>query len=87
MKLSPSYRSILSRLLYAESWETLLEETGLHPGALRSDLSVLISRGFVEVLDQDQKKSLSPFFDADNMHHFTYKATHAGLKQIQHLTY
>lgn len=87
MKLSPSTRSILSRLLYAESWETLLEETGLHPGALRSDLSSLISRGYVEVLDRDQRKSLSPFFDADNMQNFTYKATHSGLKQIQHMTY
>lgn len=83
MKLSPTLRIILSRLLYAESWETLIEETGFHPGALRSDLSTLISRGFVEVFDEDQKKSLSPFFDADQMHRFTYKATHIGLKQIQ----
>lgn len=87
MKLAPSFRLILSRLLYAESWDTLLEETGLHPGALRSDLSALISRGFVEVYDEEQKKSLSPFFDADQMQKFTYKATHIGLKQIQNLSF
>ncbi|MGA1496151.1 MAG: hypothetical protein ACO37D_12230 [Rhodothermales bacterium] len=84
MALSHSLKDILNRLIFTESWHDLLAETGMHEGALRADLSWLISNGYVQVFALDRKTSLSPFFDLDRMDAFMYRATHTGLHAIQH---
>lgn len=77
---------ILRSLIHTEPYDHLVEETKMHSGALRADLALLVSSGFVEVFTQDQTRSFSPFFDVDSMESFSYKATHRGLKAIQNET-
>lgn len=86
MKLTPSMKTILRSLIHVEPFEHLMVETGMHTGALRADLALLISNGFVEVYTLDQTRSFAPFFDVDAMETFSYKATHKGLKSIQNET-
>jgi hypothetical protein len=85
-KLFPSEKKVLARLIFPESYEVLLDETGLPAGALRDDLINLINYRLVEVmnLEQDMADSTS-FYDADNLQDFSFRATKTGLKQIREL--
>ena len=83
MTITPAHRDILYRLVYIESWTCLLEETGMHAGALRSDLAALVSHGYVDVYEPDSDRSVSPFLDVDRMDAFRYKATKIGLDAIR----
>ncbi|MCG8374402.1 MAG: hypothetical protein MI700_12750 [Balneolales bacterium] len=83
-KLYPSEKSILSHLIFPESYHVILEETGLPEGALRDDLINLISFRFVEVIDYGTSNPAgSAFYDSDNMQDYSYRATQTGLKQIR----
>lgn len=82
-KLSPSEKSILRELIFAESFENIASGTGFPYGVIRDDLIQLLNHGFIEVAESIEKGS-KPFFDSDQIHLFSYKATGLGLKQIEH---
>lgn len=82
-KLTPSEQSILRELIFPESFGHLAGETGLPFGAIRDDLIKLINHGYIEVYDGHTGRSVSPFYDSDNIDQFSFKATKSGLKQIQ----
>ena len=82
-KLTPSETAILRELIFPETVEHILSETGLPFGAIRDDLMKLVNHGYIEVFDRHSMRSVSPFYDSDNMDRFAFKATKSGLKQIQ----
>lgn len=82
-KLTPSERSILRELIFPESFEFILGETGLTSGTLRDDLIKLINHRYIEVFNEDYQTIASPFYDSDNLQNYCYKATKTGLKNIQ----
>ncbi len=83
-KVSKSERKVLERLIYPESFQIILEETGLQYGELRDDLINLLNFGFVEAYEDDGRKlTLTGFYDADNLQDFTYQATKRGLSAIK----
>ncbi len=83
MKLTRSEIEILGYLIYPETFARILEETGMNSGALRDDLTHLVSHGYVEVLEIDGKRSVSPFYDIDRLHLFAFRATRSGLSAIR----
>ena len=86
-KLTDSEKSILKELIFPESFEHIQEETGLTYGAIRDDLIKLINHGFIDVYKKDLTTSISPFYDSDNIHQFSFKATKRGLKSIQNYAF
>jgi hypothetical protein len=83
MKLTPSEKQVLSYLIFPETFNSILEESGMQQGALRDDLMHLVSHGYIEVFEPDGIHSVSPFYDSDNLQNFAFKATKTGLKVIQ----
>lgn len=83
VKLTNSEKSILRELIFAEPFEHIQDETGLTFGAIRDDLIKLINHGFIEVFEKNTSRSVSPFYDSDNIDQFSFKATSRGLKSIQ----
>ena len=86
-KLQPSEKQILQRLIFPEPYEVIQEETGLSAGALRDDLINLISYRYIEVMNPEnlEQQEGTSFYDADNLHHFSFRATKTGLKQIREI--
>lgn len=83
-KVSTSERNVLSKLVFPETFETVLDETGLQYGELRDDLINLMSFGFIEAYErQGNQIALTSFYDADNLQDFTFRATKKGLAQIR----
>lgn len=82
-KLTPSERAIIRELIFMESFQHLENETGFGYGTIRDDLITLINYQMVEVYDTESGKTVSPFYDSDNIQQFSFKATNAGLKKIQ----
>jgi len=82
-KLTPSERTILRELIFAEPFAHLLDETGFTYGTLRDDLINLINHGYIEVYSPDGLNSVSPFYDSDQIQKFSFKATKSGLKTMQ----
>ncbi len=83
VKLTNSEKSILRELIFAEPFEHIQDETGLTFGEIRDDLIKLINLGFIEVFEKSTSRSVSPFYDSDNIDQFSFKATSRGLKSIQ----
>lgn len=83
LKLIPSQKIILRNLIFVESFHHIKTETGYDFGTIRDDLIQLINHGFVEVYDEKTELPISPFYDSDNINHFSFKATKTGLKKIQ----
>lgn len=83
-KLTPSEIAILRQLIFVEPFSHLVVETGYTSGEIRDDLITLINQGYIEVYSEDQSRSISPFYDSDNIQKFSFKATNSGLKNIQH---
>ena len=83
IKLTDSERSILRELIFPESFDHLLTETGLSYGAIRDDLITMINLGFIEVYEDSTCNRVTPFYDSDQIDDFYYKATKRGLKSIQ----
>lgn len=82
-KLTKSEKIILRELIFQEPLEHLAKETGFSYGTIRDDLIKLINHSYIEVFDTDSGKSISPFYDSDNIQKFSFKATKSGLKSIQ----
>lgn len=85
-KISISERRVLQRLIFPESFQVILEETGLQPGELRDDLINLLNFGFVEAYEKEGTKiALTSFYDSDNLQNFTFRATKRGLSAIKNI--
>ena len=85
-KLFPSEKKVLERLIFAEPYEVLLDETGLPAGALRDDLINLINYRLIEVVyNGNDPLDTTSFYDADNLQDFSFRATKSGLKQLKEL--
>lgn len=82
MKATPSQKEVINHLIFIESYDTLLSETGHHRGALRDDLIQLINAGMIEVFDENQTKRLSGY-DQDHLEYFSFRATSKGLAARQ----
>jgi len=82
-KLTKSEKTILRELIFQEPFEHLITETGYTYGTIRDDLIKLINHSYIEVFDTLSGRSISPFYDSDNIQRFSFKATKTGLKSIQ----
>lgn len=81
-KVTVSQQKVLESLVFIESYETLLTETGLQRGALRDDLMQLINAGMIEVFNLGESTRLSGY-DADNLQYFSFRATRSGLNALK----
>lgn len=85
-KLIPSEKKILKCLIFPEPYDVLLEETGSDKGALRDDLINLINYRLIEIIDPESSdQNGTSFYDSDNVHEFSFRATKTGLKQIREI--
>lgn len=82
-KLTKSEKTILRELIFQEPFEHLISETGYTYGTIRDDLIKLINHSYIEVFETSSGRSISPFYDSDKIHQFSFKATKTGLKSIQ----
>lgn len=83
-KVTLSEKKVLEKLIFPESFDSIMEETGLQYGELRDDLINLMSFGFIEAYVNNGKRIvLSTFYDSDNLQDFTYRATKKGLSAIK----
>tara|TARA_R110000868_G_scaffold378658_3_gene644162 strand:+ start:14212 stop:14448 length:237 start_codon:yes stop_codon:yes gene_type:complete len=77
---------VLKSLIFPESYDVILEETGSNIGALRDDLINLINYRLIEVLDEDNNSQVgTSFYDTDNLQNFSFRATKSGLKHIREI--
>lgn len=83
IQLTPSERQILERTLYAESFDRLLEETGLDAGSLRDDLNHLVSLRLIQVCRMEGERKPVSFYDLDHLGRFAFRATGSGLRAMQ----
>lgn len=83
-KLNTSEIEVLSRLIFPEPYDVLLEETGLPPGALRDDLITLINFRLIEVWQSGSVEiNRATSYDSDHIEGYTFRATAKGLKHIR----
>ena len=83
-KLNTSEIEVLSRLIFPEPYDVLLEETGLPPGALRDDLITLINFRLIEVWQSGSVEiNRATSYDSDHIKGYTFRATATGLKHIR----
>lgn len=83
-KITKSEQQVLNKLIYPETFQDILDETGLLYGELRDDLINLLSYHLIEAYERSGNKiSLTSFYDADNLQDFTFKATSKGLSKIK----
>lgn len=85
-RVTDSQRSLLRRMIFHESLADLLAETGLHAGVVRDDLLTLLHKGYAEVfLPGDGSEPVRQMaYDSDRLNLYLFRASHAGLRQIQH---
>lgn len=83
-KITNTERQVLEKLIFPETFQDILEETGLLYGELRDDLINLISYRLIEAYERSGNKiALTSFYDADNLQDFTFRATSKGLAEIK----
>lgn len=83
-KITKSEQQVLNKLIYPETFQDILDETGLLYGELRDDLINLLSYHLIEAYERSGNKiSLTSFYDADNLQDFTFRATSKGLSKIK----
>lgn len=83
--LLPSEKKVISLLVFVESYDSLLSDSGLQPGELRDDLINLIDAGLIEVFESENDARAIPTFycDTDHLEQFSFRATRAGLNAIK----
>ncbi len=84
-KLTKSERKVVERLIFPESFDSIMEETEMQFGELRDDLMNLVNYRFIKVIDSDEDSKVA-FYDSDNIRDFSFQATKAGLKSIKQTT-
>lgn len=83
-KITKTEQQVLEKLIFPETFEDILDETGLLYGELRDDLINLLSYHMIEAYEHNGNKiSLTSFYDADNLQDFTFRATSKGLSEIK----
>ena len=83
-KLYTSEIEVLSRLIFPETYDVLLEETRLPRGALRDDLITLINLRLIEVWQSASLEiNRTTSYDSDHIEEYTFRATAKGLKHIR----
>lgn len=82
-KLFPSEKLVLSRLIFPEPYDVLLDETGLSSGALRDDLINLVNYRLIEVVTSNSSENTIDYYDSDNLHLLSFRATRKGLTHIR----
>lgn len=83
-KITETEQQVLEKLIFPETFQDILDETGLLYGELRDDLINLLSFHLVEAYERSGNKiSLTSFYDADNLQDFTFRATSKGLTKIK----
>lgn len=83
-KPTPPQKQILDKLLYPEPFEKVQEETGMDYGVLRDELISLISYGYIVAYESEEGPEADiHFYDNDNLHLFTFKATKQGLTALR----
>jgi hypothetical protein len=83
-KITKTEQQVLEKLIFPETFQDILDETGLLYGELRDDLINLLSFHLVEAYERSGNKiSLTSFYDADNLQDFTFRATSKGLTEIK----
>lgn len=83
-KITKTEQQVLEKLIFPETFQDIMDETGLLYGELRDDLINLLSFNMVEAYERDGNKiSLTSFYDADNLQDFTFRATSKGLSKIK----
>lgn len=83
-KITQTEQKVLEKLIFPETFQDIMDETGLLYGELRDDLINLLSFNMVEAYERDGNKiSLTSFYDADNLQDFTFRATSKGLSEIK----
>lgn len=86
MRLTPSQQQILDVMIYPESFRNILQETGLHEGALRDDLAQLVDAGYIEVREEASPHNPPLFYDLDHLPDFAFQATRDGLRALKMAT-
>lgn len=82
-KITKTEKKVLEKLIYPENFEDIIAETQMQYGELRDDLINLLNFGFVEAYEKSGDTiAETKFYDADNLHLFTYRATGKGLSEI-----
>ncbi len=82
-KITKSEKEVLRKLIYPENFEDILEETNKQYGEIRDDLITLLNFGFVEAFQKSGDTiAETKFYDEDNLHLFSYRATGKGLSEI-----
>lgn len=79
-KATLSQKKVLNQLIFIESFDTLLTETGLQRGELRDDLIQLINAGMIHVFEPASLKQITAY-DSDRLDLFSFRATSRGLAQ------
>ncbi|AXJ01508.1 hypothetical protein CYPRO_2262 [Cyclonatronum proteinivorum] len=79
-KATPSQKKVLSQLIFIESFNTLMSETGLQRGELRDDLIQLINADFIHVFEPATFRQVYAY-DSDRLDLFCFRATSRGLAQ------
>lgn len=83
-KITSTEKRVLEKLIFPETFQDILDETGLLYGELRDDLINLLSYRFIEAYERSGNKiSLTSFYDSDNLQNFTFRATSKGLAEIK----
>lgn len=78
---SESQLMILNTLVYHETFDHILQETGFQRGVIRDDLIGLQHGNYIEVFENEdgQVGKKVKHFDNDHPELFYYRATKAGL--------
>lgn len=81
--ITKTEKEVLQKLIYPENFENVQKETNLAYGELRDDLINLLNFGFVEAYEKSGDTiAETKFYDEDNLHLFSYRATGKGLSEI-----
>lgn len=85
-RITDTQRELLRRMIFHETMDELRSETGLHAGVVRDDLLILLHKGFAEVFlaGATGEPVRQMAYDSDRLNLYLFRASHAGLRQIQH---
>lgn len=84
LKITPSQRKILERLIYPESFDVIEEETDLQFGEIRDDLINLMNFRLIEVVNTDLPEPAGVhYYDSDNIRESSFRLTKLGIKHLK----
>ena len=85
MEIDNTEKSILQKLIFAESFDNILAECrDVAPSNVISDiLKFLLHHKLIVAIPAENKGKPGFLFDSDNMHNFNYRITSRGLKVLK----